>query len=296
MQRKTFFGVRIIAFVGLALFLWGCNGADEQPVHGDHPKVVAGVAMRDVRFLSARLGREMPYRVFLPETIEAGQRLPVVYLLHGRGADFRDWSNNSDIAKYALRGVILVMPEGNSSFYLNAAQIASDKYEDYLVHDLVKDVEGRFPVLTGRAHRAIVGISMGGFGAVAMALRHPEMYVFAGGLSSAIDVPERRFSWKRMGQWWLFRRIFGPMGSAERAQRDPFALVKTVDPRAAPYLYLTVGQQEALFEPNRRFAARLTERGFAHEFHVKPGGHDWNEWGAQIPGCFARMMESLAVD
>ncbi len=263
-------------------------------MHPDIAQVSAGVTMRDVRFFSGALGREMPYRVFLPERIEAGQRLPVVYLLHGRGADFRDWSNNSDISKYALRGLILVMPEGNSSFYLNAAKIPRDKYEDYLARDLVADVEGRFPVLRGRAHRAIVGISMGGFGAVAMALRHPEMYVFAGGLSSAIDVPERQFSWKRIGQWWLFRRIFGPMGSAERAKRDPFALVKSADPGVTPYLYLTVGAQEALFEPNRRFAARLTERGVAHEFHVKPGGHDWGEWGAQIPGCFGRLMESLA--
>lgn len=249
--------------------------------------------MRDVRFFSAALGREMPYRIFLPETIEAGQKLPVVYLLHGRGADFRDWSSNSDISKYALRGLILVMPEGNSSFYLNAAKIPRDKYEDYLVRDLVADVEGQFPAMMGRAHRAIVGISMGGFGAVAMALRHPEMYVFAGGLSAAIDVPERRLSWRRMGQWWLFRRIFGPMGSEERAERDPFALVKTADPRVTPYLYLAVGAQEALFEPNKRFAARLKERGLAHEFHVKPGGHDWGEWGAQIPGCFERMIEML---
>jgi S-formylglutathione hydrolase FrmB len=187
------------------------------------------------------------------------------------------------------------MPEGNSSFYLNAAMIPRDRYEDYLVRDLVADVEARFPALTGRAHRAIVGISMGGFGAVAMALRHPEMYVFAGALSAAIDVPERRFSLKRAGQWWLFRGIFGPMGSEERAERDPFALVKSADTRGTPYLYLTVGEKEPLLEPNRRFAARLAERGFAYEFYVKPGGHDWNEWGAQIPGCFERMMERLAI-
>lgn len=260
----------------------------------DRPHTAAGVAMRDVRFRSAALGREMPYRVFLPETIAAGAKLPVVYLLHGRGPDFRDWSNNSDISTYALHGLILVMPEGNSSFYLNAARIPKDKYEDYLVHDLVADVETRFPAQSGRAHRAIVGISMGGFGAVAMALRHPEMYIFAGGLSAAIDVPERRFNPKRAGQWWMFRGIFGPMGSGERAERDPFVLVKNVDPRAIPFLYLTVGDKEPLLEPNRRFAALLQEHGIAHEFHVKPGGHDWGEWGAQVPGCFARLLAIIA--
>jgi len=179
--------------------------------------------MRDVRFWSASLRREVPYRVFLPDKLQAGEKLPVVYLLHGRGADYRDWSDNSDISKYALRGLIMVMPEGNSSFYINAARVPQDRYEDYLVHDLIADVEARFPAKTGRASRAVVGISMGGFGAVWMALRHPEMFAFAGGLSGALDVLERRFSLKRPGQWWQFRQIFGPMGSDERASRDPFA-------------------------------------------------------------------------
>jgi putative tributyrin esterase len=295
MQRKPFFNTWVIVFAGLALLLSGCQRAEELPMNEDRPHIAAGVTMRDVRFSSVALEREMPYRVFLPEHVTKGMKLPVVYLLHGRGPDFRDWSNSSDVSKYALQGLILVMPEGNSSFYLNAAKIPKDKYEDYLAHDLVADVERRFPAQGGRAHRAIIGISMGGFGAMAMALRHPDMYVFAGGLSAAIDVPKRRFNLKRAGQWWLFQRIFGPIGSEERAARDPFVLVKDADPRVTPYLYLTVGDKEPLLEPNRRFAAQLQGRGIAHEFHVKPGGHDWNEWGTQIPGCFERMFASLGT-
>jgi putative tributyrin esterase len=277
----------VTAMVVMSGSLTGCHGIE------DRPKITEGVAMHDVRFWSAALGREMPYRVFLSEKLEAGEKVPVVYLLHGRGADYRDWSDNSDISKYALRGLIMVMPEGNSSFYINAARVQQDRYEDYLVHDLIADVEARFPAKTGRANRAVVGISMGGFGAVWMALRHPEMFAFAGGLSGALDVPERRFSLKRPGQWWQFRQIFGPMGSDERASRDPFVLVKSADAKVTPYLYLTAGQKEPLLDPNRRFAARLKERGFAHEFHVMPGGHDWGEWNAQIPGCFESLLENL---
>ena len=84
------------------------------------------------------------------------------------------------------------------------------------------------------------------------------------------------------------------MGSEERAERDPFVLVRKADPQVIPYLYLTVGDKEPLLEPNRRLAAQLQARGIAHEFHVKPGGHDWVEWSAQIPACFARMLETLA--
>jgi S-formylglutathione hydrolase len=295
MRRRSNFKIWGTACVVLALWLCGCRQDEELRVNVDRPRLSPGVLMQDVHFQSAALEREMPYRVFLPEHIAAGKKLPVVYLLHGRGGDFRDWSNSSDVSKYALQGLILVMPEGNSSFYLNAVKIPKDKYEDYLVHDLVADVEARFPAQNGRAHRAIVGTSMGGFGAVTLALRHPEMYVFASGLSAAIDVPQRRFSVKRVGQWWLFHKIFGPMGSEERAVRDPFVLARKADAGALPYLYLTAGAQEFLLEPNRRFAALLQERGIAHEFHVKPGWHDWSEWNAEVPGCFDRMMASLAI-
>ena len=80
--------------------------------------------MRDVTFRSTSIGRDMEYRVILPSPIPAGQKFPVVYLLHGGGGGFRDWSNYSDVAKFAERGLILVMPEGNSSYYTNAARSA----------------------------------------------------------------------------------------------------------------------------------------------------------------------------
>jgi len=84
------------------------------------------------------------------------------------------------------------------------------------------------------------------------------------------------------------------MGSTERAERDRFHLAKMVAPNAIPPLYLTAGENEFQLEFNRRFVALLAELGIAHEFHIGRGGHDWSEWVAQIPGCFERMMESLA--
>jgi putative tributyrin esterase len=288
MRRAELFFVTLLLCFGMA-WIGGCSNENEP----DHPRLVPGVVLQDARFQSAALGREMPYRVFLPAGINPGEKLPVVYLLHGRGPDFRDWSNHSDAASYALRGLILVMPEGGSSFYMNAVRTPRDRYEDYIVHDLVADVETRFPAKSGRADRAILGISMGGFGAITLALRHPETYAFAGGLSPALDVPERRFSPARPGQWWLFRGIFGPMGSIERGTRDPFQLIQTADPKAIPYLYLTVGEQEPLLEPNQRFASRLAQRHFPYEFRTSPGGHDWNEWNGQIPGCFERLLAVL---
>ena len=284
-------GLFFIAFAVASLS--ACRQVHE--ILPDHPQMATGVRLQDVSFSSVALGREMTYRVFLPSKLAAGEKLPVVYLLHGGGGSFRDWSNYSSVSNFALQGLILVMPEGESSYYLNAAGAEKEKFEDFITHDLIADGEARFPVRKDRAGRAIVGVSMGGYAAVEYALSRPDLFAFAGGISPAIDVPSRHFSLQRAEQGWRFRRIFGPAGSKERQARDPFVQVNSADPAATPYLYLTAGEQEALAGPNRRFAKRLGERRFAYEFHTKPGGHDWTEWETQMPGCFASLMEHLPV-
>jgi putative tributyrin esterase len=259
----------------------------------DRPRLAAGVTMRDITFLSKSLRRNMQYRVFAPQSA-GDQKLPVIYLLHGGGGSgFRDWSNYSDVAQFAAHGLLLVMPEGDYSYYTNAVERPQDRYEDYIVNDLATDVERQFPVRDQRNGRAIVGVSMGGFGAIKLALQHPDQFAFAGALSPAIDVPRRRFSWRRLGQSQRFREIFGPDDSLGRNNNDPFVLVRSTEPPRAPYLYITCGQREGLLAPNREFAASLDRYGPAHEFHVVPGGHDWNQWNGQLPALFDSLAAHL---
>lgn len=278
---------RLLVLVVL-LAVVGCHPGT--PLHPDHPRSFNGVTCQDITFYSAALKREMPYRVYQPSTIPSGAKLPMVLLLHGGGGNFRDWSNYSDVGQYAARGVILVMPEGDSSYYMNAVLRPADRYEDYVTHDLLLDVESRFTVARDRDHRAIIGVSMGGFAAIKFALMRPELFGFAVAISPAVDVPSRKFSWRRWQQSVRFRSIFGPDGSETRRRSDPFVLEKVANPGQTPYLYITAGEQEPLSDPIRRFAAQLRSRNFAYEFHTKPGGHDWNEWDTQIPGCFASLQ------
>ena len=174
--------------------------------------------MQDVTFHSVSLDRDMPYRVVLPVSVSTDRRLPVVYLLHGGGGGYRDWTNYSDVARFAKSDFILVMPEGNSSYYMNALERPKDQYEEYITKDLVDDVESRFPAAIGRSNRAIIGVSMDGFGAVVLSFKHSDLYAFAGGLSSALDVPSRPFSIKRIGQYRGMPR-FSDHGAATRAAR-----------------------------------------------------------------------------
>jgi len=290
--RRRFRKIALVCAVSLVLP--ACNDNKEY-LSSDRPRLNSKVAMRDVTFHSAALGRDMPYRAIVSVNLSQESQLPVVYLLHGGGGNFRDWSNNSDVARFAERGLILVMPEGDESYYTNSAEHPQERYEDYIVNDLIADVEKRFPAAANRANRAIVGISMGGFGAVKIALHHPELFAFVGGLSSALDVPSRAFSFKRIGQWAHQRSIFGPWGSATRQENDPFALARKADVHAAPYFYLTCGEQEGLFPTNHRFANLLEQRHFRHEFHLAPGGPDWNQWNARLEDLFSSLLVLLGT-
>ena len=273
------------ALLSILVVLAGC-GRNAPSTISDHPRITPKVTLRDVTFRSAALHREMSYRVVMPASIQNGSRLPVVYLLHGGNGGFRDWTNYSDVARFAEHYLILVMPEGDESYYTNSREHAQDRYEDYIVIDLISDVGTRFPAASGRQNRAIAGISMGGFGAVKLALKHPDLFAFAGGLSSALDVPSRPFSIHRIGQWRSHASIFGPWGSSTRRENDPFVLARSADPKKMPYFLLTCGDKEGLLPTNRSFSKLLQERGFQYEFHVVSGGHDWNQWNAQLDDLF----------
>ena len=280
----------VLLCFALAL-LTGCQNHTRQTE--DHPRFPPNVAIRDVAFHSAALNREMTYRVFLPANFPKDQKLKTVYLLHGGGGGFRDWSNYSGVAIYASAGMLLVMPEGNSSYYTNSVERPEDRYEDYIVNDLISDVENRFPVFCSREARAIVGVSMGGFGAVKLAFHHPELYAFVGALSPAVDVPTRPFSVKRIVQWQFHSSIFGPAGSATRHDNDPFALARSANPDRLPYFYIVCGDQEGLLAANKKFAELLDSRHIRHEFNVVTGGHNWAQWDNDVAGLFEGLEAHL---
>lgn len=273
------------------LTVMGCH--KDGTARPDQPYLAPNVAMKDVVFHSNALNRDMPYRVFLPAHPDPETKLPVVYLLHGGNGSFRDWSNDSQVSAYAGKGLIIVMPEGEFSYYMNSAENPKNRFEDYTFGDLIADVQSRFPAAQTRDKRAIIGISMGGFAAIKIALTRPDLFCFVAALSPSIDITHRPFKLKRWGEWWRIRNIFGPYGSEQRRLRDPISLLQSADPGKTPYLYITAGQNEPLLGPVRSFAARLSALNFKHEFHSKPGGHDWNEWNSQLNGSFGSLLQHI---
>lgn len=154
--------------------------------------------------------------------------------------------------------------------YVNAVEFPSNRYEDYIVQDLLSDVEAKLPIAKGRANHAIVGVSMGGFGAIKPALSNPDLFVFAGALSPAIDVPRRRFSFRRVQQSWAVRSILGH-GAATRAAATIRLIARSVAAAKAPYLFVSCDADESLLPANREFCSSAREATFVVRVSCCPG-------------------------
>ena len=256
-----------------------------------------GFAQRDppvaeVELKSALLGRTVNYRILYPvEYQRAGKqekRFPVLYLLHGLTGQSSNWIERTRIALYATHyDLFIVMVEGGNGWYTDSATVPTDKYESYIVRELIPDVEKRFRVSQTRAGRAVAGLSMGGYGAFKFGLKYPEMFALAASMSGALDVAS--WSEKELKDPGEIRdsvmRTFGPANSTTRGANDIHKLVREVrSERMAdlPYLYLDCGIDDFLFKNNRDFAGLLVEHKIPHEYRQLPGSHDWQYWDRQV--------------
>jgi S-formylglutathione hydrolase FrmB len=237
----------------------------------------AAAAVSDHSFRSATLGRTLPYRVILPDQYASTRaRYPVLYLLHGYGGAFSDWSEHAKAAEHvAGRPLIVVMPEGANSWYVNGAN--GEAWETYLTGDLIAEVDATFRTIATRNGRMIAGLSMGGYGAIKAGLRHPELYALVGSFSGAFDItrPADVFQGERKPD---VMAVFGPAGSAVRSANDVFALAAAAKTDGLPYFWIACGTSDPWLEPNREMARTLKARGLAYEYRERPGGHDWTFW------------------
>ena len=140
---------------------------------------------------------------------------------------------------------------------------------------------GKFRTLRSRHSRTIAGLSMGGYGALKIALRYHDDFDFAGSLSGALNAPQdlgdRRPEFRNQ-----LLKVFGPPGSAVRAENNVFSVLRSAEPRDLPYFYLACGSADDFLPVNRDFAAQLSARGAAYEYHETVGGHAWDYWDRSV--------------
>lgn len=247
----------------------------------------AAVTVQDLKLNSRLMAREMPYRVILPVDYEkaAATRYAVVYLLHGLTGHFDNWADKTKLKDYAVNfQYILVMPEGNDGWYSDSVANPNDRYESYIIEELIPEVEKKFRTLTDRDHRAIAGLSMGGYGAIKFGLKYPAMFSVVGSFSGALGATG--FSAKNAGSIGKsIDAIFGADDSEARKSNDIFRMVREITPeklRSLPFIYLDCGTEDFLYKNNRDFTDLLQKQKIPHQYRELPGGHNWVFWNSQV--------------
>ena len=205
---------------------------------------------------------------------------PVLYLLHGLSDDHTAWARRSNIERYVQNlPLIVVLPNAERSFYTDAKELYKSAYETYLIKDVMGFVDRTFQTIPTRAGRVIAGLSMGGYGAFKLALKHPDKFCAAVSHSGAVDFARGDFT--RDDDWGHeWSKIMGshPAGGSD----DIFALAETIDRAQLPALRFDCGTEDFLLDHNRALDARLTALGIPHDYVEHPGGHDWPYWNRYV--------------
>jgi enterochelin esterase family protein len=256
----------------------------------------------DRHYVSAALGRPANYSTVRPD--KAQGRLPVVYLLHGRDSSAADWLRLGRVgetldwlvAAGRIPPLMLVLPDAGNGWYVDGPAMAA---ETAIVRDLAAEIERSFDVRRDREGRAIAGNSMGGFGAVRIALAYPERYVAAASMSGAFwtrikpDTQIDAAMAARLAR--VFSGAFGePFDPKFFAARDPEQTALRLAPGAPrPALYLTAsrGDRFRLAEEQDVIELRLKAAGLAVTSTITEGDHDWGTWAAAFPD----VLEFLAA-
>ena len=249
-------------------------------------------------FYSDAIGLSTTMTVLLPEETEtqigvdsravAGPP-PVLYLLHGLSDDDSSWLRQTSIERYAAPlGLAVVMPQVHRSFYTDQAY--GGDYWTLVSEELPALVQRFFRVSDRREDTFVAGLSMGGYGALKLALSHPDRFAAVASLSGAVDLGGLRTGRTRPEDPRMFERIFGADPIPDPA--DLFRLLGTLAPETAPALYLGCGTEDALEPDNRRFADAAVAAGLAPRTSFVPGLHEWGLWDAEIQ----RVLDWLPLD
>ncbi|HZH91832.1 MAG TPA: alpha/beta hydrolase-fold protein [Pyrinomonadaceae bacterium] len=260
-------------------------------------------------FPSASLGRNVRYAVSLPPSYDrrAAGRYPLVIFLHGLNNDERDWESRGIERKLeALRAAskvgefIVAIPYGANSFYLNARD--GTRYEDAVVKDFLPFVDKTYRTLPSPRSRLIEGISMGGYGALLIAFKHPELFAGVAAHSAALfdELPQPPKSPEDRGgkyRYDLATKLFGtPPDPAFFQVNNPLQLARA---NAAAIkrlkIYFDIGQSDRYgFERgNAQLSAVLKAAGVAHEYTLAPGAHGWSFLSDRIEPAFAFVWNTV---
>ena len=237
------------------------------------------VPVDTISVFSQKMKKEVKSVVVLPENYSSKKRYPVVYLLHGYSDNYATWIKNVPAIKVLSteHQFIVVCPDGGySSWYFDSPVDSAFQYESYITRDLLTFIDTHYSTIPDRSARAITGLSMGGHGALYLAIRNPKLFGSAGSMSGGVDL---RASTKMFD---ISKRI----GSIEtnHAEWDNRSVINMVnDIKNNEFnLIIDCGVSDFYYLINAGLHRRLISLKIDHDYIERPGEHNWQYWDNSI--------------
>lgn len=256
----------------------------------------------NINFYSNSLVRPVDFQVIIPNDFRAedpnaknfdASKMKTIFLLHGYTGSAGNWIPEHFAYKYNFA---IVMPSCENSFYLNGLSSAH-KYQTFLGEELVDFVRKTFGLALRAEDTFIMGMSMGGFGALHTALAYPKTFGKCAGLSSALIVHGiahmKEGDENPVANYHYYHECFGDLEKVEESDANPETLVKKLlaSGEKLPDIYMCCGTEDFLLEPNRAMDKFLNDSKVPHVYTEKPGIHDMKYWDSCVPDILKWMFE-----
>lgn len=238
----------------------------------------AAAKIDTLEIYSPAMSRTVSVTAVVPDAATSERTCPVIYLLHGYSGDAFTWLKiKPTLPEIAdMEGIAFVCPDGENSWYLDSPVNPKSMYETFISCELLPAVEKLLPVARERSARAIAGLSMGGFGAMSLAIKHKELFGAVGSMSGGLDI--RPFS-----ENWDLPLVLGEQAehSANWEAVTPINLISRIEEGELAIVF-DCGYGDFFLDVNQAFHKELLRRGISHDFYVRPGHHDNIYWSNAV--------------
>lgn len=273
-------------------------------------------------FYSPSIELQLKYTAVLPADYyrQNSKPYPVVYLLHGHTGNYTSWITYArlPVSLATQYNCIIILPDGGNSWYVNWSGQTDGKphlWEDMLVKDLIPEVDKKYRTIDNKTSRAIGGLSMGGFGALAIGFKNHSLFGFVFSSAGAInfcrniknEMKRDTVDWNSPQLWsdgdkkidvqnFSTQKQRTPQGlvfktSTDADAYDPYLLLDKMDTASLPFIHIDCGSKDDLLKDALQFVEKLSGKTKRYSFLTMPGEHEVPYWGKSIVHTFLVMQQ-----